>query len=176
VIVGLTAAAATLLATRVDAQTKPPVAADPHAAPGAAPATKPKAAGDKPAPAPAAALPPAFAAGLQAIVESTSNCLRDGRVCLARCTDHLAAGAGHMHMDQCQRAVMNMLAVTAAMADVAGYRNADPKQIVALASACAAFCRTCAAACEPHKDHHVECKACRESCLTCAQACEALSA
>jgi len=79
-------------------------------------------------------------------------------------------------MAQCQRAVMNMLSVTGAMADVAAYKNADPKQISALASSCAAFCRTCASACEAHKDHHAECKACHESCLACAKACDALSA
>jgi hypothetical protein len=79
-------------------------------------------------------------------------------------------------MEQCQRAVMNMLSVTSAMADVAGYGNASAKHISALAASCAAFCRACASACEAHKDHHSECKACMESCLACAKACEALSA
>ncbi|MET0390837.1 MAG: Csp1 family four helix bundle copper storage protein [Polyangiales bacterium] len=111
---------------------------------------------------------------LAAIIESTAACQRDGRYCLARCTDHLAAGAPAMAA--CQRTVMNMLAVTAAMAEVAGYRNANAKHIKALTTACAQFCRACAAACEAHKDHHEECKACFESCLTCAKACEAYTA
>ena len=168
-MVGLVGAAAGLLASQVSAQPKPSPAADPKA--------KPAGSGDKSghgphgehAVTPAAPVPP----GLAAIIESTAACQRDGRICLARCTEHFAAG---MHMEQCQRAVMNMLAVTAAMADVAGYRNADPKNIKALATACAAFCRACAAACEPHKDHHPECKACFEACGTCAKACEALTA
>jgi Cys-rich four helix bundle protein (predicted Tat secretion target) len=111
---------------------------------------------------------------LQAIIDSTAHCERDGRVCLARCTEHLAAGVHRM--EQCQRAVMNMLAVTTAMADVVGFRNADPKNIKALAAACAAFCRACADACQPHASHHEECKQCMESCLACAKACEAYSA
>jgi Cys-rich four helix bundle protein (predicted Tat secretion target) len=170
-MVGLVGAAAGLLANQVSAQPKP----SPASAPRATPAAKPP--GDKSGHGghaehtvtPAAPVPP----GLQAIVESTAACLREGRVCLAHCTEYLAAGH---RMEQCQRAVMNMLAVTAAMADVAGYRNADPKNIKALATSCAAFCRACAAACEPHKDHHAECKACFEACVTCAKACESLPA
>jgi Cys-rich four helix bundle protein (predicted Tat secretion target) len=111
---------------------------------------------------------------LAKISETTQACVRDGRICVARCTEHLAAG--DEGMADCQRSVMNMLAVTEAMSEVASYRNANPKQIKALAAACAEFCRACAAACEPHKDHHAECKACMDSCLACAKACEAYSA
>jgi Cys-rich four helix bundle protein (predicted Tat secretion target) len=119
--------------------------------------------------APAAPLSPALAK----IQQTTAACARDGRFCLARCTEHLSAGTDLMA--ECQRAVMNMLAVVMAMGDVAGYRNANPKQMKALASACAQFCRACASACEPHKDHHEECKACLDSCLECAKACESFA-
>ncbi|MCC7382947.1 MAG: Csp1 family four helix bundle copper storage protein [Deltaproteobacteria bacterium] len=116
----------------------------------------------KPAPPPSPAL--------QAIIDSTARCLKDGRVCLARCTDHLAAGTPMMA--DCQRAVMNMLAVTEAMASTAGYASADPANLKALARACAAFCRACEKACEPHAKDHVECKACGDACRECAKACE----
>ena len=159
-LASLAGVGATWLAARSHAQPKPAPAAPEHDK-----HTKPAK-----APAPAAPTTPV----LQAIIDSTASCLRDGRVCLARCTDHLAAGMSSM--DKCQRTVMNMLAVTEAMANVAGFRNADPKHIQALAAACASFCRACAAACEPHKDHHEECKACLNSCLTCAKACEAYKA
>ncbi len=111
---------------------------------------------------------------LQAVIATTASCLRDGRFCLSRCTDHLAAGTSLMA--DCQRAVMNMLAVVQAMSDVAGYRNAAAANVKALANTCAAFCRTCAKACEPHAEHHAECKACKDSCLACVKACEALAA
>lgn len=109
---------------------------------------------------------------LTAIAASTADCQKAGRACLAGCTEHLAAGM--TSMATCQRAVMNMLAVSGAMADVAGYNNADPKLIKSLAATCAAFCRACEKACEAHADHHAECKACMEACRACAAACEAL--
>lgn len=123
----------------------------------------------KAAPAPASLSPQ-----LKAVVESTADCLRAGRACLATCTDHLAAGM--TDMADCQRAVMNMLSVVGATADVAGFANAAPANIKSLAATCARFCDTCAAACEPHAAHHEVCKACREACLACAKACNALAA
>ena len=120
--------------------------------------------------------PPAapFSAVHQAVIDSTADCQHAGRVCLARCTEHLAAGM--QDMAECQRAVMNMLAVVDAMADVAGFANASPANLKSLAATCAAFCSSCADACEPHAAHHAECRACRDSCLACAKACRALAA
>ena len=167
-IAGIAGFGAVLAAAHsVDAQPKTGEAKAPAAAPPAKPAHDHARMKD-------AAPAPPISPQLAAIIESTAKCAHDGRVCLARCTDHLATGS--TVMADCQRAVMNMLAVTEAMAQVAGYRNAAPKEIKALASACAQFCRACATACEPHKDHHEECKACLESCLACAKACEAYSA
>lgn len=119
--------------------------------------------------------PPAtLSAQRRAVVDSTAECLRAGRACLARCTDHLAAGMDNMA--DCQRAVMNMLSVVGAMADVAGFANAAPANVRSLATTCARFCEACAEACEPHAAHHDECRACREACLACANACKALAA
>jgi Cys-rich four helix bundle protein (predicted Tat secretion target) len=118
--------------------------------------------------------PPAapLSAAHQAVIASTADCLRTGRVCLARCTDHLASGVPMM--EHCQRAVMNMLAVVSAMADVAGYANAKTADFELLARACAEFCRSCAEACKPHAAHHEECQACMDACVTCAKACDAI--
>ena len=113
------------------------------------------------------------APGLAAVTTSTAECQRAGRVCLAHCTDFLADGMAAMA--DCQRAVMNMLAVTGAMADVAGYGNAAAPDIAALAASCARFCDTCAEACRPHATHHAECKACMDACVECAKACRALA-
>ena len=86
------------------------------------------------------------------------------------------SAAGMDTMAACQRAVMNMLSVVGAMADVAGFVNTTPANIRSLAMTCARFCDTCAEACEPHAAHHAECKDCREACLACAKACNALAA
>lgn len=109
----------------------------------------------------------------RAVVGSTAACLGAGRVCLARCTDHFATGM--KDMADCQRAVMNMLAVVGAMADVAGYANAAPRNLRSLAATCADFCTACADACDPHAAQHEECRACRDACLECAKACTALA-
>jgi Cys-rich four helix bundle protein (predicted Tat secretion target) len=118
--------------------------------------------------------PPLPLASVSNIIETTSLCQREGDNCLARCTEHLSAG--DVAMAACQRSTMNMLAVTSAMGKVASYRNSSPKLIKSLTTACAQFCRACASACEPHKDHHEECKTCMEACLACAKACDAFTA
>jgi Cys-rich four helix bundle protein (predicted Tat secretion target) len=114
---------------------------------------------------PRASLTPAA----RALISSTADCLATGRVCLARCTDHLAAGM--RDMAQCQRSVMNMLSVVAAMGDIATYAHAELADAMSLATTCARFCDECAEQCEPHVAHHEECKACRDACLECAKAC-----
>ncbi|MDP2343512.1 MAG: Csp1 family four helix bundle copper storage protein [Deltaproteobacteria bacterium] len=110
----------------------------------------------------------------KAVIDATSVCVTAGRVCLAACTDHLAHGM--KNMVDCQKAVMNMIAVSEAMGATATYNTADLKSLKALASTCATFCRTCEKACEPHTAMHAECKACYDACKTCATACEAFAA
>ena len=154
IIAGLAGLGAALTSAATLAQSSNPTAAD-H--------------GRKDAPSPVA-----HSGQHKAVIASTAECLRAGRACLARCTDHLAAGMDNMA--DCQRAVMNMLSVVGAMADVVGFANATPANIRSLAMTCARFCDTCAEACEPHAAHHAECKDCREACLACAKACNALAA
>lgn len=108
--------------------------------------------------------------GLQAVLDASNACLATGSVCLAQCTDHLAAGMASMA--DCQRAVMNMLAVTEALARTSAYRNSDKKHHKALAAVCGDYCRACAVQCEKHAGMHAECKACGEACRACAKACD----
>lgn len=110
----------------------------------------------------------------KALLDSSEECARAGRICLSRCTDHLASGMAGMAA--CQRAVMNMLAVVGALNTVASYGSADPKLLKQLAKTCAAYCRACASACQPHSAQHAECKACEDACTACAQACETFAA
>ena len=110
----------------------------------------------------------------KAVVDAVAACVAASRVCLASCTDHLAMGM--KDMADCQKSVMNMLAVCEAMAAVAAYNTADLKLSKSLAATCAAFCRSCEKACEPHAAKHAECKACFEACRACASACEAWAA
>jgi len=116
--------------------------------------------------------PPSLSAAHKRLIEATAECLRTGRYCMARCTDHLESGSALMA--DCQRGVMNMLPVVGAMADVAGYASASTEDMKALAKTCAQFCRSCAEACKPHAAHHAECKACEDACRDCAKACDAI--
>ena len=131
------------------------------------------AAGDASAAPAQSASPASPAAQLSAVVTATAECQRAGRVCLAHCTDFLADGMAAMA--DCQRAVMNMLAVTGAMSDVAGFGNATATDIAALAATCARYCDACAEACRPHAAHHAECKSCMDACVECARACRTLA-
>jgi Cys-rich four helix bundle protein (predicted Tat secretion target) len=159
VLTGLAGVGAALLATEALAQKKDEKKAD---------VAPPKKAEKDAAP------PTAVSPALQAVIDATNACLAAGNICLARCTDHLAAGMPTMA--DCQRAVMNMLAVSEAVSKVTAYRNSTTKNQKALAAACAEFCRTCAVECEKHADMHAECKACGEACRTCAKACDAFVA
>lgn len=116
---------------------------------------------------------PAMTKEQKAVVDATADCMKAGEVCLAHCTDNLAGGDAAMA--ECQRAVMNMLAVCHAMFSVTSYRSAAAADIKAMAKACSAFCQACAKACEKHAAHHAECKNCMESCKACAKACDALA-
>jgi Cys-rich four helix bundle protein (predicted Tat secretion target) len=114
---------------------------------------------------------PARPQALDTILETTSACQSAGAVCLSHCSYYVLQG--DEKMAECQRAVMNMLAITKAMHDMAGFNTAAPGHLRALAKVCADFCRACEKACEPHADHHPECKACRDACQECARACDA---
>lgn len=155
VIVGLAGLVATAATTKAHAQSADPSIHASHR--------------KNDAPPPVSPTPAALA-----LISSTSDCVAAGRVCLARCTDHLAAGMSDMA--DCQRAVMNMLAVVTAMAEVAAYSSSAPADARSLAATCAQFCETCAEQCEPHAAHHEECKACLDACLECANACKAFVA
>lgn len=117
---------------------------------------------------------PPVTPALRALMDALAKCEAAGRECVSRCTEHLAAGMSEMA--GCQAAVMNMLAVTDAMASVAAYRTALPKNGKALAGVCAEFCTACAIECEKHAANHAECKACGEACKACAKACQAWAA
>lgn len=110
---------------------------------------------------------------LKKLVDLTQDCLKTGATCLSHCNELLAKGI--TNMAECQKSVMNMLAVCEALSKVAAYHNADEKLIKSLAKTCAEYCRACQKSCEKHAQHHAICKECMESCIACAKACESLT-
>lgn len=112
----------------------------------------------------------AVSAELKAVRDTTAKCIGLGETCMAHCTDYMEV---NHKMADCQRAVMNMLAVCEALNRVAHYNNSDVKMMKALAANCADYCNACAKECEPHAAGMEECKACMDACKECAKACEA---
>ena len=106
----------------------------------------------------------------QSLREAASGCVSAGQVCLAHCIRLLSEG--DKSMDQCARAVNQMLALCGAIQNLAAQSSALTP---ALAKVALEGCRQCADACEPHVDHHAECKACHQACLDCMKQCEALA-
>jgi Cys-rich four helix bundle protein (predicted Tat secretion target) len=109
------------------------------------------------------------------VVESTTNCIRAGEVCVAHCTTELAGG--NTSMANCNKRVHEMLALTRAMLTLAASKSDLAGK---LASVCAEACKTCAAACAEHKEHwghgmHLACKDCYEACLACEKNCRKLA-
>ncbi len=108
------------------------------------------------------------------VVETTSECIRAGEVCVAHCTRELATG--NKDMANCNARVHEMLAMVKTMLTLAA---SDSKLAPRVAAICADACKACADACAEHKEHwghgmHLECKACHDACLTCEEACRAL--
>lgn len=108
---------------------------------------------------------------LKELQRSTFECLQLGEICLAQCNAVLAGGK--TSMAECQLAVMDMLAVVRAMAQVATYNTGDVKAMKNLAMTCADFCRACEKECKVHAKDHEECKNCMDACTRCIKACNA---
>lgn len=110
---------------------------------------------------------------LAKVVETSLDCVQTGNACIRHCVELL--GGGDTALKQCMQTVLDMTAVCASLADVAGYASAPTQTLRAYILACALYCRDCSAACKKHANHHEACKACMESCDRCANACDAVA-
>ncbi|MDO4637340.1 MAG: four-helix bundle copper-binding protein [Lautropia sp.] len=106
----------------------------------------------------------------QEVLETAGHCVTRAEACLAHCIRALSEG--DQSMADCARAVNQMLALCQALQRLAAQRSALTSVV---AKTCIEACRQCADACQPHIDHHVECRDCHDACLTCIKACEKVS-
>lgn len=109
----------------------------------------------------------AYAAVGNKLLDSTSTCLKVGRVCETHCINELSKG--NKGMAACLSAVRDMLAACEALLDLA---SAESKHTKAMAKLCSDTCSDCAKACEPHAQHMAICAQCRDACLECEKACK----
>ena len=107
----------------------------------------------------------------QNIIDSTMQCVKDGRACLDHCI--LLLKQGDMTMANCTETVTEMLVMCDAMAQMVTF---DSKHVAKLASICVQTCKSCEKECAKHEKIHATCAACAKSCRACIKACQAIAA
>lgn len=108
---------------------------------------------------------------LKAVVETTHQCLKVGRVCDQHCFEQILSGNHEMY-GACAIAVKQMITLCDAIGSLAAAKSIRLKECI---RACIAACESCADACKPHIHHHMECKACYEACQACMESCTRLA-
>ncbi|MEM1022776.1 MAG: four-helix bundle copper-binding protein [Myxococcota bacterium] len=88
-----------------------------------------------------------------------ADCIAAGEACLAHCIEALSTGT--KSLAKCASAVRDMIPICQAMGPVIASRSPLLKD---LAAVCIKSCERCEAECEPHVDHHAECRNCRDLC------------
>jgi Cys-rich four helix bundle protein (predicted Tat secretion target) len=108
--------------------------------------------------------------GRTALIDSGTECVRLGEICLDHCLRTIAGG--DTSLARCAESVTEMLAMCRALVTMAAQGSARLKDV---ARVCGQVCRDCEAACKVHAAHHEVCRRCMESCQACATACEKFS-
>lgn len=106
-----------------------------------------------------------------ALVATALSCVRAGIVCLDHC--YASFAAGDTSLAACARSVDEMMAVTTALAKLAGTGSAN---LPALAKVALTVCLECEKECRKHADTHATCKACADACAACAAECRKIAA
>lgn len=107
----------------------------------------------------------------QQIIDTTLQCVKDGRACLDHCI--MLLKQGDMTMANCTETVSEMLVMCDAMSQMTTF---DSKYIAKLASICVQTCKDCEKECAKHEKIHAACAACAKSCRACIKACKKIAA
>lgn len=99
------------------------------------------------------------AAADTALLEAAAECVKRGKLCRAHCLELLSNK--DVSIAGCAHAVADMLAVSAALEDLAA---AGSRHARAVARAMIGVLKDCEAECNKHKDQHAACRDCSESC------------
>ncbi len=101
---------------------------------------------------------------------AAADCLQKGQACLSHCL--VLLGEGDKAMAGCASSVNQMLALCAAVQQLA---NQNSKQLSRVAAIAMDACQQCEDECKKHADKHEVCKACGESCAACYKECKKLA-
>lgn len=107
----------------------------------------------------------------QDLAQASAHCVMTGQNCLRHCLETFAAG--DTTLAACARSVRELIAVTAALQDLA---TADSTYVPAMSRVVETICLGCEKECRKHADHHATCRACADACLDCAAACRKAAA
>jgi Cys-rich four helix bundle protein (predicted Tat secretion target) len=105
------------------------------------------------------------------LIETASDCVRNGEVCIAHCLRLFTAG--DTSVADCAKSTYQMTALCEALSRLAA---ANSEHLPGLARLAGSMCLECEKACREHEHHHAECRVCAESCAACAEECKKLDA
>lgn len=105
------------------------------------------------------------------LIEATSDCIKRGQACISHC--FILLGQGEKEMAACAASVHQMLAVCAALQQLA---SSQSPFLAAQAKVAMEACLACETECKKHADKHAECKACAEACAVCYRECKKVAA
>jgi Cys-rich four helix bundle protein (predicted Tat secretion target) len=96
-----------------------------------------------------------------ALVDSASDCIKKGELCISHCIDMMAGG--DKTMGPCSKTVRDMLTMCETLVKLATSNSEFTKKHAAL---CLEVCKKCEDECRKHPKHKV-CLNCAESCKAC---------
>jgi Cys-rich four helix bundle protein (predicted Tat secretion target) len=107
----------------------------------------------------------------QEVIDTTLQCVKDGRACLDHCI--MLLKDGDLTMAACTETVNEMLVMCDAMSQMASY---DSPYLAQIAAICIKTCSDCEKQCAKHEKVHAACAACAKSCRACIKACKKIAA
>ena len=105
------------------------------------------------------------------LLDTASDCVKAGLVCIDHCLHAFAAGDSGLAA--CARASDQMVSLCGTLAKLTSVKS---PYLPSMAKVALAGCQDCETECRKHADKHPACKACAEACAACAAECKKISA
>ena len=105
------------------------------------------------------------------LLQTSSECVKAGLVCIDHCLQAFAAGDSSLAA--CARSSDQMVSLCGTLAKLASVRSSF---LPAMAKVALAGCQDCEMECRKHADKHPVCKTCAEACAACAAECKKMIA
>ena len=107
----------------------------------------------------------------QTLIDTASQCVNTGEICLDHC--HLSLADGDKTLGECARSVSELIAACTTLRSLAAQES---KFLPKYAKLTMEVCKSCEAACRKHEKAHAQCKDCADACAACAKVCDQIPA